>query len=428
MKNLNLLGKGIFTLLILFFAACKDQGGEKMTNKGKTAALLLQDTSTMAISYGGYRKGSRDDQPSLEELKEDMLILSAMGVNMIRTYNVHFPHAANVLQAIKELRDEDPEFEMYVMLGIWIDCKDAWTDHPDHESEALDKNTGEVEKAVALSKKYPEIVKILAVGNEAMVHWATSYFVQPGVILKWVNHLQELKKEGQLSQDLWITSSDNFASWGGGDASYHKEELEALARAVDYISVHTYPFHDTHYNPEFWNEAIDTSAALSQEEQLERSMKAAADYAKIQHQNVLDYLEEIGVSKPVHIGETGWASSTDGFYGQEGSKAADEVKQALYYRNIRAWSKAQNIACFYFEAFDEIWKDAANPMGSENHFGLFTVDGKAKYVLWDEVDRGVFKGLSRNGNPIEKTFEGDREALMQEVYLPELTKTDANEQ
>ncbi len=156
MKNLNLLGKGIFTLLILFFTACKDQGGEKMTNKGKTASMLLQDTSTKAISYGGYRKGSRDDQPSLEELKEDMLILSAMGVNMIRTYNVHFPHAANVLQAIQELRDEDPEFEMYVMLGIWIDCKDAWTDHPDHESEALDKNTREVEKAVALSKKYPE--------------------------------------------------------------------------------------------------------------------------------------------------------------------------------------------------------------------------------------------------------------------------------
>ena len=428
MKSLTLLAKGFLILLLLVFTACKDQGGDSKPDIGKTAAMLLQDTSTRAISYGGYRKGSRDEQPSLEELKEDMLILSAMGVNMIRTYNVHFPHATNMLQAIKELRDEDPEFEMYVMLGIWIDCKDAWTDHPDHEAEALDKNTGEVETAVTLARKYPEIVKILAVGNEAMVHWATSYFVQPGVILKWVNYLQKLKKEGQLSQDLWITSSDNFASWGGGDPSYHKEELEALARAVDYISVHTYPFHDTYYNPEFWIDAIDTTATLSQEEQLERSMKAAAEYAKIQYQSVLAYLEGIGVSKPVHIGETGWASSSDGYYGQEGSRAADEVKQALYYRNIRAWSKAENIAYFYFEAFDETWKDAANPKGSENHFGLFTVDGKAKYVLWDEVDRGVFKGLSRNGSPIEKTFEGDKEALMQEVYLPEPTKTEANDQ
>ena len=47
-------------------------------------------------------------------------------------------------------------------------------------------------------------------------------------------------------------------------------------------------------------------------------------------------------------------------------------------------------SCFYFEAFDEQWKDAENPMGSENHFGLFTVDGKAKYALWNSVDKGVF--------------------------------------
>jgi hypothetical protein len=50
-----------------------------------------------------------------------------------------------------------------------------------------------------------------------MVKWATSYYVQPSVILKWVNHLQELKKVGKLDAKLWITSSDNFASWGGGD-------------------------------------------------------------------------------------------------------------------------------------------------------------------------------------------------------------------
>ena len=85
-----------------------------------------------------------------------------------------------------------------------------------------------------------------------MVKWATSYFVQPGVILKWVNHLQELKATGELPKDLWVTSSDNFASWGGGDAEYHVEDLNKLIAAVDYLSVHTYPMHDTHYNPDFW--------------------------------------------------------------------------------------------------------------------------------------------------------------------------------
>ena len=41
--------------------------------------------------------------------------------------------------------------------------------------------------------------------------------------------------------------------------------------------------------------------------------------------------------------------------------------------------RSSNMSCFYFEAFDEPWKDAHNKGGSENYFGLFTVDGKAKY-------------------------------------------------
>ena len=111
----------------------------------------------------------------------------------------------------------------------------------------------EIERAVALAERFPDIVKVIAVGNEAMVHWAASYFVAPGVILRWVNHLQGLKANGTLPADLWITSSDNFASWGGGGAEYHNEDLNALIKAVDYVSMHTYPFHDTHYNPVFWS-------------------------------------------------------------------------------------------------------------------------------------------------------------------------------
>ena len=148
---------------------------------------------------------------------------------------------------------------MYVMLGAWIDCKNAWTDlEPDHNVES-GQNEGEIERAVDLVNQYPDIVKILAVGNEAMVRWATSYFVQPWVILKWVNHLQELKAAGKLPKDLWITSSDDFSSWGGGDASYHTEDLEKLANAVDYISIHTYPYHNSHYNPDFWRVPIEES-------------------------------------------------------------------------------------------------------------------------------------------------------------------------
>lgn len=384
-----------------------------------SASEILGNPDYLAISYGGYREKSRDIQPTIAQLTEDVKILHAMGIRILRTYNVQLPHASNVLKAITELKKQDPSFEMYVMLGAWIDCKNAWTgQEPDHNVES-ENNTGEIDRAVALSKKYKDIVKIIAVGNEAMVHWATNYFVRPGVILKWVNHLQELKKKGELPKDLWITSSDDFASWGGGDPRYHSEELTNLIKAVDYISMHTYPMHNSHYNPAFWV-VPESELELSNKEKIESGMQRALEFATRQYEGVLNYVQSLGVDKPVHIGETGWATMSNGPYGADGSKAADEYKSGKYYRLIRKWSNAAKVSCFYFEAFDEQWKDADNPLGSENHFGLINLKGEAKYAIWDLVDEGKFDGLTRDGMPITKTFGGQQEDLLLEALIPPL--------
>jgi len=90
----------------------------------------------------------------------------------------------------------------------------------------------------------------------------------------------------------------------------------------------------------------------------------------------------------------------------------------MYHDMIREWGDENNVSIFYFEATDEKWKDAENQMGSENHFGLITLQSEAKYVLWDEVDAGVFDGLTRDGMPITKTFDGDLERLMETVKVP----------
>ena len=386
----------------------------------KSAAELLGNPEYPAISYGGYRGVSRSEQPTLDQLKEDMRILHAMGIRFIRTYNVQLPHAANVVKAIRELKEEDPAFEMYVMLGAWIDCAGAWTDSPNHTEQDFEANQEEIERAASLAQDYPDIIKVIAVGNEAMVHWAASYFVAPKVILHWVNHLQTLKDEGALPDDLWITSSDNFASWGGGGPEYHNEDLESLVQAVDYVSMHTYPFHDTHYNPVFWSHdtAQETEEAGSDGDSIEQAMERALAYSQDQYARVVNYVKGIDENKKVHIGETGWASVSDGFYGPEGSRAADEYKQALFYHGMREWTQSSGISCFYFEAFDEPWKSAANPTDSENHFGLFKVDGEAKYALWPLVAEGVFEGLTRDGHSITSSYAGQREMLDRHVLQP----------
>ena len=78
------------------------------TQKQIIAKDILGNPDYQAISYGGYRKKSRDSQPTIPQLKEDMKILSAMGVKVIRTYNVQpkLPHASNILKAITELKNQ----------------------------------------------------------------------------------------------------------------------------------------------------------------------------------------------------------------------------------------------------------------------------------------------------------------------------------
>ena len=179
--------------------------------------------------------------------------------------------------------------------------------------------------------------------------------------------------------------------------------------------------HDTHYNPQFWG-VLEAEREFSDVAKVEKVMQRSLNYAQSQYENVKNYIASLGIDKPIHIGETGWASASNGHYGDEGSKATDEFKEGLYYKAIRDWTNANGISCFYFEAFDEPWKDAANQGGSENHFGLLDVDGKAKYALWELVDKGVFEGLTRGGNEITKTFGGDREALMKKVLVPAFKK------
>jgi exo-beta-1,3-glucanase (GH17 family) len=414
--------KYLIAILILAVAAvnisCTNRNQPDFPAVAITAEEILGDPRYRAISFGTYRETTRDIQPTIPQLKEDLAIVAAMGIRLLRTYNVHYDEAANLLQAIREVRAEDPDFEMYVMLGAWIDARHAWTDEPQRIRDVdAPRNEVEIARAVELTRQYPEIVKIIAVGNEAMVHWAAEYYVEPIIILKWVNHLQQLKAQGELPATLWITSSDDFASWGGGGEEYHTDDLNRLIEAVDFISMHTYPMHNTHYNPEFWG-VRDDETHLSDREKIHAAMDRSFAFAVNQYESVVEYMRGIGVEKPVHIGETGWATLSNEHYGPEGSRATDEYKSGLYHKAIREWSDKNKISVFYFEAFDEPWKDAANPHGSENHFGLVNIQAQAKYALWDLVDEGVFDGLTRDGQPITKTYGGDLDSLLPDVLVP----------
>ena len=398
---------GILLAMVLLVAGC--EGGSRVDTKREqpqtpSAAELFGGGQLQAIAYGGYRSATRAVVPTVEDIKEDLRILAGLGFKMIRTYNTQqFGETRRIFLAIEALQAEDPTFEMYVMLGVWIDCAGAWTDTPNHDEEDLLANQREVDAAVEFAKAYSNIVKVIAVGNEAMVRWAAAYYVQPKVVLKWVQHFQALKQAGEIESGIWVTSSDNFASWGGGEASYQTPTLDALILAVDFVSMHTYPFHDTHYNPAFWNQHSDVPSTRDPQADVSAAMARAAAYAQDQYASTKHYVWRVDPGKAIHIGETGWASRDNRFYGPDGSNAAGERQQQLYFELMTAWAQAAGIVLVLFEAFDEPWKDAKNPGGSENHFGLIDGQNRAKRVLWDKYDAGRLQGLKRGGQPIVRS-------------------------
>ena len=413
----------IISLIILISCYYSCQRKKEYSGRNSVSAHeILGNANYQAFSFGAYRHITRDSVPSVEDLKEDLRLTSALGVKLLRTYNTqHYAQASNLLQAIKELKGVDENFEMYVMLGTWIQCKGAWSKNKNHEEGDIENNKIEIDAAVSLAKEYPDIVKMIAVGNESMIKWADGYFVSPKVILKWVNYLQDLKNKDELSKNLWITSSDNYEAWGGGAASYKTNDLENLINAVDFISLHTYPYHASHYQPMFWgipNEEENLTAI----EKIDSAMLRAKEFAISQYQSTADYVSSLGAKKPIHIGETGWATIASKLYGDNGSHAADEYKEKLFYNHIREWTNEKGITCFYFKLMDESWKDSRDINGSENNFGLIKMNGQAKFALWDAVDQGMFKGLTRNGRPITKTFNGDEYEMMKSVLLPPTIK------
>jgi exo-beta-1,3-glucanase (GH17 family) len=391
---------------------------------------LLGNSDYLAISYGAWRSSVREagaNVPTVEQQKEDMKILAAMGIKVIRTYNTQgylgldgISNTENLLEAIKQLMAEDENFEMYVMLGIWIDALNSWTDLEVIHDQENPKNADEMAAGIKLAQAYPEIVKVIAVGNEAMVHWAP-YHVAPKIILDHVKTLQALKADGSIDKNIWITTSDNHASWGseGAGSNYENADLKELIATVDYVSLHTYPFHDSFYNESFWLVPED-EAELTVQEQVDAAMVRAANYALTQASDVQKYMLSLGVEKQIHIGETGWATVANVNYGDAGSKAADEYKQKAFYDAMRAWSNEFGASLFFFQAFDEPWKgDANNADDSEKHFGLIDIDGNVKYAAWELVDSLNNAGLTRGSvSSFTKTFGGDVVSLMETVSAP----------
>ncbi|MDH3510521.1 MAG: glycosyl hydrolase family 17 protein [Gammaproteobacteria bacterium] len=293
-----------------------------------------------AICYSGYRQGQSPVEgifPCYEEIMEDLLIL-AKNWKLLRLYDCS-PHAEVVLNVI---RSEGLDFKL--MLGLDMGAEVSNPHCPwgaEFSAQTLQanrsRNCNEVDRAIALSNGYPDIVFSVSVGNEASVEW-TDHMVPVDSLIA---HVRKIKSS--INQP--VTFCENYVPW--------TSKLQPLAAELDFISVHTYPA---------WEY---------------RTLEDALEYTRQNYHSVVNHYP----NKPVIITEAGWTTASNGC-GIETWNASEEL-QARYYEELLEWTTREEILTFVFEAFDEPWKGSPDPLEPEKHWGLFKLDRTPKIVMQD---------------------------------------------
>jgi exo-beta-1,3-glucanase (GH17 family) len=291
-----------------------------------------------AICYSGYRHGQSPIArvyPSLAEIREDLLILHRHW-HLLRLYDCS-THAERVLEVI---RAEKLDFK--VMLGAHLGaemnnfgCPWGATYGEEQLQASVAENEAELERLVALARRYEDLVFSVAVGNEATVDW-TDHFVP---VERMIEHVRRVKRA--ISQP--VTFCENYVPW--------QFKLRELVAELDFISLHTYPV---------WEY---------------KHVHDALHYSKDNYHSVAHLYPD----KPVVITEAGWATNSNG-RGIHPENSSQDLQQ-IYYQDLMDWTRAEGILTFVFEAFDEPWKGSDHPLEPEKHWGLFTVDRQPKKVM-----------------------------------------------
>jgi exo-beta-1,3-glucanase (GH17 family) len=335
-----------FLALLAWAALISPAYADATNGASATPASLRQKQSDLlagefwGVCYSGFRTGQHPDRgdgavnPTDAQILEDLHLLARQGqFPLLRLYDAK-TNSEVVLRLIDKHR-----LKFKVMLGAWLagemnnpGCPWLKPMSPEILAANRTNNAAEIRDAIRLANQYSNIVVAVAVGNEALVSW-NDHMVTEEAVIRYVREVKRAVRQP-------VTVCDNYDWWA--------KHGQALARELDFVSVHTYPVWE--------NKDIEEAMPFT-----------------------LANLEAVRQALPasrIVITEAGWATVA----GEFGARAS-EAKQKRYYRELYAWAKTNHVTTLFFEAFDEDWKGDANPLGAEKHWGVYTVDRKPKEVL-----------------------------------------------
>jgi exo-beta-1,3-glucanase (GH17 family) len=346
-------------LFVGLVAACTAVRADAVSKPGLGLRPLSADFGMRkAVSYSPFRTAKnvadRDDEIiTAAMIKQDLDLLLAGRFTLIRLFDSSDKVSRLTLQVIREYG-----LDMKVMLGIYVQ----------HDAPAY--NDAEIARGIALARAYKDIVVAVSVGNETMVSWSFNRF-DTAAIKGLIDKVRNAIEQPVTTDDNWA-----FFSWNG---QIEQDPAPVLSR-IDFVSMHTYPLLDSVYSPHLWDWR---QGATPPSRRAAAMADAAVARAKFEYAAVRSYMDSLGLkAMPIVIGETGWQAdpATVPF-------RAHPVNQKMYVDRINAWQGSRDgpRTIFYFEAFDEPWKEA------DDKWGLFNVKRQARYVVQDLYPRAIWE-------------------------------------
>jgi glucan 1,3-beta-glucosidase len=276
---------------------------------------LASGERLFCVSYAPFRGTQTPLDPTTRippgQIDEDLAQLSRI-TDCVRTYSVHLgldyvPQAAR-------------KHGLKVMLGLWL------SSHPD-------RNELQIARGIELAKEFPDVVRAVIVGNEALLRGEIS----PAA-------LAEALRRVKAQVDKPVTYADVWEFW-----LRHRN----LSQAVDFVTIHILPYWEDDPIPA--HRAADHVASIRR--------RATADFP----------------GKEIVIGETGWPSAGRM---REGALPSP-VNQARVLHDILARGKREKFQVNLIEAYDQPWKrHLEGTVGG--HWGLLDDGRRAPKFAWGE--------------------------------------------
>lgn len=305
-------------LLLVFTSALASLLGWACHRSMPVAVVDAPQAQLPCVSYAPYRRpGETPFDPrhrvAEADIETDLRLLKPF-TRCVRTYGV-----SRGLEAVPAVARK---LGMQVYLGAWI-------------GRDTDENQAELTRAILLSQQFPDVVRLLVVGNEVLLR---KELTPPQLAL--------LMAQAQAATNVPVAYADVWEFW--------VRHAPVLQPHVDVVAAHVLPY---------WE---DEPVAAAQ----------AVDHVY----GIAETLKKVFTTTPVLIAETGWPSAGR----QRGPARPGVLEQATFVRALQARQATEPLDYNLIEGFDQPWKRALEgAMGG--YWGLLGADGRARFAMTGPV-------------------------------------------